>query len=218
MSRCHTFLFADLAGFTAFTERHGDSAAADVAVRFTEAAAALAHDHGARLVKCLGDGVMLRGRDAAAVVRLGLVIQSELAGVDGLPAVHAGAHTGCAVERAGDWFGATVNLAARVSALASGGEVLVTGSTAALVPEVEGVFYESRGRQSLKNIAEPVEVFAAVPMGSSTEGPLPVDPVCRMVVDPDRAAGRLIHDGEAYFFCSLACAGTFAHQPERFSA
>ena len=61
--------------------------------------------------------------------------------------------------------------------------MLVTGSTAALVPELEGVFYESRGRQALKNVAEPVDVFAAIRLGSATDGPLPVDPVCRMVVD-----------------------------------
>jgi len=105
-----------------------------------------------------------------------------------------------------------------VKSSASGGEVLVTGTTAALAPELDGVFCESRGRLTLKNVGEPVEVFAAVRMGTGTEGLLPVDPVCRMAVAPDRAAGRLTHAGEAYFFCSLACAGTFAQQPERFSA
>jgi Adenylate and Guanylate cyclase catalytic domain len=54
-----------------------------------------------------------------------------------------------------NYFGATVNLAARVSSLASGGEVLVTGSTAALAPDLDGVLYESRGRQILKNVAGP---------------------------------------------------------------
>ena len=46
----------------------------------------------------------------------------------------------------------------------------------------------------------------------------PCDPVCRMAVDPDRAAGRLMHDGTAYFFCTLACAGEFAREPERYVA
>ena len=101
----------------------------------------------------------------------------------GAPAVRVGLHHGPAVEDEGDYFGATVNLAARVSALATGGEVLVTGSTAALVPELDGVFYESRGRQTLKNVAEPVEVFAALRLGSLSGEALPVDPVCRMAVD-----------------------------------
>jgi YHS domain-containing protein len=40
-----------------------------------------------------------------------------------------------------------------------------------------------------------------------------IDPVCRMAVDPDHAAGRLMYEGTAYFFCTLACAGHFAREP-----
>jgi adenylate cyclase len=213
-----TFGFADIAGFTALTEAHGDEAAFVLVTDFIKAVKTELPAVGGEHVKTIGDALMLRIPDPGDAIVLGLRIANELMLDHGAPAVRVGLHHGSAVESEGDYFGASVNLAARVSALATGGEVLVTGSTAALVPELAGVFYESRGRQALKNVAEPVEVFAAVPMGGSTEGPLPVDPVCRMVVDPDRAAGRLIHDGEAYFFCSLACAGTFAQQPERYSA
>ena len=136
----------------------------------------------------------------------------------GAPAVRVGMHHGGpAVHRDDDYFGAAVNLAARVSAAASGGEVLLTAGTAALAPEPEGVLYESRGRRQLRNVSEPVELVAAVRTGDSTEGRLAVDPVCRMAVDPDRAAGRLVHDDTAYFFCSLACAGEFARRPESFA-
>jgi adenylate cyclase len=213
-----TFGFADIAGFTALTEAHGDEAAFALVADFIKAVKTELPAIGGEHVKTIGDALMLRIPDPGDAIVLGLRIANELMLDHGAPAVRVGLHHGPAVENEGDYFGASVNLAARVSSLASGGEVLVTGSTAALVPELDGVFYESRGRQALKNVSEPVEVFAAVPMGSSTEGPLPVDPVCRMVVDPDRAAGRLSHDGEAYFFCSLACAGTFAQQPERYSA
>jgi len=125
-------------------------------------------------------------------------------------------HHGSAIEREGDYFGAAVNLAARVSALAAGGEVLVSGPTAALVPDLEGIVYESRGRHALRNVSEPVEIFAALEVGETADR-LPVDPVCRMAVDPERAPGRLLLDGTAYYFCSLACAGEFARHPERFA-
>ena len=212
-----TFAFADIAGFTALTEAHGDEAAFALIASFIKAVKAELPSTQGRHVKTIGDALMLRIPDPGDAILLGLRIANDLMLDHGAPAVRVGLHHGPAVESDGDYFGASVNLAARVSALASAGEVLVTGSTAALVPELKGVFYESRGRQALKNVAEPVEIFAALRMGG-TEGPLPVDPVCRMVVDPEHAAGRLIHDGEAYFFCSLACAGTFAQQPERFSA
>jgi adenylate cyclase len=212
-----TFAFADIAGFTALTEAHGDEAAFALVADFTNAVKAeLDSVHGEH-VKTIGDALMLRIPDPGDAIVLGLRIAHDLM-LDHTPAVRVGLHHGPAVESEGDYFGATVNLAARVSALASGGEVLATGRTAALVPELDGVFYESRGRQTLKNVAEPVEVFAALRLGSLSGEALPIDPVCRMTVDPNRAAGRLMHNGDAYFFCSLACAGAFAQQPDRYSA
>jgi adenylate cyclase len=100
-----------------------------------------------------------------------------------------------------------------VSGQAVGGEVLLTGDTAALAPDLDGVLYESRGRQPLRNVRELVELFAAVRVGQDTTRRLAIDPVCRMAVDPDHAAGRLMYEGTAYFFCTLACAGHFAREP-----
>jgi adenylate cyclase len=210
-----TFLFADIAGFTALTEAHGDEQAATLVADFCDAVKAEL-PAGAAHVKTIGDALMLRVPDPGEAIVLGLTITHGLMRGHEAPAVRVGLHHGTAVERDGDYFGATVNLAARVSGLASGGDVLLTGQTAALAPELAGVFYESRGREVLRNVREPVEIFAAVRQSESTQGRLPVDPVCRMAVDPDRAAGRLLYDGTAYFFCTLACAGEFAREPERF--
>jgi adenylate cyclase len=212
-----TFIFADIAGFTALTEAHGDEEAVKLVEEFAEAVEAELPPVRGEHIKTIGDALMLRIPAPGDAVLLALRIANDLIAEHGAPAVRVGLHHGPAVERNGDYFGASVNLAARVSALASGGEVLLTGQTAALVPDLEGVLYESRGRQTLRNVAEPIEIFAVLRVGEMTEGRLPVDPVCRMVVDPDRAAGRLVHEGNAYFFCSLSCAGEFARQPERFT-
>jgi hypothetical protein len=104
-------------------------------------------------------------------------------------------HTGPAVERDGDWFGATVNLAARVSAAASGGEALLTAATKAAAGDVTGVELRERGRWTFRNVAEPVQVYAAVQQGVRSSSGLPIDPVCRMAVDPWHGAGRLTHQG-----------------------
>jgi adenylate cyclase len=212
-----TFVFADIAGFTALTEAHGDQQAATLVANFGEAVKAELPASAAH-VKTIGDALMLRIPDPGQAILLGLHITHELMRGHGAPAVRVGLHHGPAVERDGDYFGATVNLAARISGLASGGEVLLTAHTAALTPELEGVFYEPRGREALRNVREPVEIFAAIRQSESTQSRLPLDPVCRMAVDPDRAAGRLLHEGTAYFFCTLACAGEFAREPERFVA
>ena len=212
-----TFVFADIAGFTALTEAHGDHDAAALVADFCRSVRAELPASGGTEVKTIGDAVMLTIPDPAAAIRLGLRITHELMRGHGAPAVRVGLHYGPAIERDGDYFGAAVNLAARVSGEASGGEVLLTASTAARAAELEGVLYEPRGRRALRNVREPVELFAAVRAGESSGQALPCDPVCRMAVDPERSAGRLTYEDTAYFFCSLACAAEFARQPERFA-
>ena len=212
-----TFVFADIAGFTALTEAHGDEEAAALVADFCDAVRAELPATGGSQVKTIGDALMLSIPDPGAAVLLGLRITHELMLGHGAPAVRVGLHYGPAVERDGDYFGAAVNLAARVSAEASGGEVLLTGHTAAMAPQLEGVLYEPRGRRALRNIGEPVELFAAVRAGESRTGTLPHDPVCRMAVDPERAAGQLVYEETTYFFCTLACAAEFARDPERFT-
>ena len=211
------FLFADIAGFTALTEAHGDEDAAELVADFCAAVNAQLPAFGGTHVKSIGDALMLRVPDAADAVLLGLRIVHELMPGHGAPAVRVGLHHGSYVERDGDFFGAAVNLAARVSGQAVGGEVLLTGHTAAMAPDVDGVLYEPRGRQPLHNIREPVELFAAVRSGQDTRRRLAVDPVCHMAVDPDHATGRLMYEGTVYFFCTLTCAGTFARSPQAFA-
>jgi class 3 adenylate cyclase len=120
-----TFVFADLAGFTALTARWGDDIAAEVAIALADAAKRLAAEHGGVLVKAMGDSVLLRATTPAGAVRLGIGISQAA------PALRArvGIHAGPAVERDGDFYGLAVNLAARLCAQAAPGEVLVSEPT-----------------------------------------------------------------------------------------
>jgi adenylate cyclase len=213
-----TFLFADLSGFTALTEAHGDEEAADLVGGFCVAVRRLLADHQAHEVKTIGDALMLRTGDAAAAIRLGLCIVHDVGAQHGFPLVRVGMHTGPAVERDGDWFGATVNLAARLSAAAGGGELLLTAATRSAAGQVAGVELRARGRWAFRNVGGLVEVYAAVRQGGRDSSGLPIDPVCRMAVDPWHGAGRLTHEGVEYCFCSLGCAGAFAQDPSRYTA
>jgi adenylate cyclase len=212
--RDHTFLFADLAGFTALTEAHGDEEAANLAGSYFEQVAELLPDHGGEQIKTIGDALMVRTGDAAEAIRLALRIVHELGTQHGFPNVRVGIHTGPAVERGGDWFGATVNTAARVSGLASGGEVLLSDATREAAGEIEGVNLREWGRQELKNVKAPVLIYAALRPGERSDEGLDLDPVCRMAVEPGRSAGRLVYEGTEYRFCSLECASRFAAAPE----
>jgi len=211
-----TFLFADIAGFTALTEVHGDEQAFELVEQFASAVQAeLPCVHG-EYVKTIGDALMLRVPDPREAIRLGLWITGNAISGHESPSVRVGGNHGSAISRGGDYFGTTINVAARVSALAAGGELLVTGHTAALAPDIEGVVYESRGRQVLRNVAEPVDIFAVVRVDAGADHML-IDPVCRMAVDPERAVGRLVVDEKSYYFCSLTCTAAFAQHPERYA-
>jgi adenylate cyclase len=157
----HTFLFADIAGYSLLTELYGDEAAADLAMRFVDAAATVACDHGAEVVKGLGDAVMVHAGDAARAVRLALELLREVGQDDAMPPLHAGLHTGPAVGRGGDWWGASVNIAARVAAAAGPGQILLTEATRLAAGEPDSIHIEALGQLRLKNITAPVQVYAA---------------------------------------------------------
>lgn len=214
----HTFVFADLAGFTALTEVMGDHEAVAAAEEFFSSARELLDEHGATEVKTIGDAVMLRADEAAPAIKLGLRLASDVGARHGLPSVRVGMHTGEAVPRGDDWFGATVNLAARVSGAAGGGDVLLTEATRSAAGELADIELVEHGRRELRNVAEPVVLFRAVVLGGERDAnALPIDPVCRMAVDPARQAGLLVHRDREYHFCSLECARRFAVEPERFA-
>jgi adenylate cyclase len=212
-----TFLFADLASYTVLTEVHGDEEAVRLVDDYYDAMRRLFPEHGAHEVKTIGDALLVRVPDAGQAVRLGVRAAHDLGGAQhGFPSVRVGMHHGPAIERSGDYLGRTVNIAARVSALAGAGEVLVTHDVVGAAGDVETVRFIERGRHPLKGIEEPVLLYLASAGVQETAEGLPIDAVCHMAVDPDRAAGMLMYEGAQFFFCSLHCARRFAGEPERF--
>lgn len=214
-SDAQAFVFADLAGFTALTEARGDELAADLVDEFSRATAQRLPRFGAEQVKMIGDALMLRVPEAARAIHLGLALTGDLMAEHGYPAIRVGMHYGPAVKRGGDWYGATVNLAARISGLAGGGEVLLSEATRNAAGQIEGVQLQDRGTHRLHNVVQPVHLFTAVSLSEPHQN-VPIDPVCRMAVDPHRCAGSLVHAGVEYHFCSLECAARFAASPEAY--
>ena len=134
-----TFVFADIAGFTALTEAHGDEHAAELVGQFCDLVHGVLPDYGAESVKSIGDAILIRAPEPASAIRLGTRIAHELMTAHGAPSVRVGMHYGPAIERDGDYFGAAVNLAARVSSVATGGEVLLTSTTGALAGDLDDI-------------------------------------------------------------------------------
>jgi adenylate cyclase len=151
--------FLDLTGYTRLTEERGDAAAAALAETLAVLVNRSSREHGGVPVKWLGDGVMIHHREPAGAVlsALGLVAQLPEAG---LPPAHVGVAAGPVVAQGGDYFGRTVNLAARIAAHAGASQVLVSGSVAESAPP-QGVRFVEQGELPLKGFAHPVRLLEA---------------------------------------------------------
>ena len=117
--------FLDLTGFTRLTEERGDEAAADLAASLRALVRQSSREHGGDSVKWLGDGVMLYFANPGNGVLASLEMVERAVNND-LPPARVGIHAGPVVFQEGDYFGRTVNIAARIADHAAPGEVLVS--------------------------------------------------------------------------------------------
>lgn len=147
--------FADLAGYTQLTEQRGDEEAATVVERFVANVTHTLPDE-ARIVKTVGDEVMVVSADPAALVDWALGFQMM---VPDRPQPRIGMHAGDVVYRDGDYFGGEVNRASRVAARAAAGEVLVTKPIVAAAGR--HIQFDRIGEVRLKGFTEATEMFLA---------------------------------------------------------
>jgi adenylate cyclase len=125
LERPPAMCFLDITGYTRLTEERGDEAAADLAARLAHLVRRSSQEHGGTPVKWLGDGVMFYFPEPGDAV-LAAVEMVEMVRSHGLPPAHVGIHAGPVVFQEGDYFGRTVNIAARIAEYARQGEVLVS--------------------------------------------------------------------------------------------
>ena len=157
----HTFLFCDLVGFTALADAQGDERAAAVAAALQLRVKEVTSQHGAEVVKRMGDAAMVRCEDPEAAVRLALHLVEMIDSDPVLPPVRVGVHSGPAVSQEGDWFGRAVNVASRLCHVAAGGEVLVSESTLGRAGGMRRVTIGERRLHWLKNVTQPVAARTA---------------------------------------------------------
>ncbi len=150
-----SIVFTDLEGFTRYTSRHGDDAALALLAEHHRAIGPIVRSRGGKVVKRLGDGLMLSFPSAESAVMAAL----ELLAVppDELR-MRAGVHCGEAVVTADDLIGHDVNVAARVAAAAKGGQVLATVSVRDQVGQLPGVSFGRARRRSFKGVDHGVHV------------------------------------------------------------
>jgi class 3 adenylate cyclase len=166
-------LFADLRGSTAFIEKAGNAAGAELVRRFRQLIRDEVDEHSGAEVKSEGDSVYVVFPSASTAVMCGLALLENAARATAehpeLP-IHMGVgiHAGEAVEVAeGGYIGSAVNLAARVCAVAEADQVLVTGTVRGIAQASAPIKFVSKGRRRLKGIDEPVDLYQALPAGAA---------------------------------------------------
>lgn len=154
-----TFVFADLVGYTALTEEHGDETAAQVAREFRRMIDTLSRAHGAWQVKSMGDGAMIWAPDPGRAVALAARVVEEVGARPDLLPVRVGVHTGRAVMRGGDWYGSSVNVAARLAREADANEALISWTTGGAVLGDLSWSHKTRCDIALRGVEHPVAVW-----------------------------------------------------------
>ena len=151
--------FLDLTGYTALVEERGDQAAAELAAEMASVVQEAALTHGGRPVKWLGDGVMFHFADPAGAIISGLDLVERTEEAVAVPA-RIGINVGTVIAQEGDYFGRTVNIAARIADYAQPHEVLVSDEAkrSAAVGDVE---YELVGDIPLKGVSRSVRIHRA---------------------------------------------------------
>jgi adenylate cyclase len=150
--------FADLAGWTRFTEEVGEEEALDVVEAFIDAVTETLPE-GARVIKTIGDEVMVIGQDAAELTYWAVGFQRLW---QERPLARIGVHQGVTLYRDGDYYGRDVNLAARVVARARGGEVLVSGDVMDSMASEPTLKFDNIGQVKLKGFDDPVQLCRPV--------------------------------------------------------
>jgi class 3 adenylate cyclase len=158
--RAPAIAFLDLTGFTTLTEERGDAAAADLASALAVLVQEASRVHGGEVIKWLGDGVMFHFAEPAEGVRCALELVDRAPDAVEVPA-RVGVNAGPVVFQDGDYFGRTVNVAARIANYARPREVLVSQDVVDAAPP-EGVAFELIGDIVLKGLTTPVTLHRAL--------------------------------------------------------
>jgi adenylate cyclase len=150
-----TLVFTDLEGFTQFTSREGDEAAIDLLADHHRTVGPIVRSRGGRIIKRIGDGLMLSFPSPEA----GVLAALELVPAAPPPLrMRGGVHCGEVVLTRDDVLGHVVNVAARVTEVAKGGQVLVTGAVRDQLRDLPGVTFTRARRRTFKGVDEPVPV------------------------------------------------------------
>jgi len=206
-----TVAFVDLAGFSAIADVYGDASAIAVLGRFEELVREALGGAGPP-IKWIGDEAMFGFPDPATALQVLGRLLPACRSEPRIPLTRTGLNHGPVLRRANDLFGSTVNVAARIAALASPGELLATQSVANIAA-ASGIVVRDIGKVALRSIADHVPLYS-IELAPAFDSAW-IDPVCKMHA-PYEAYRRITPTGP--WFCSERCAEAYRRSPDAYHA
>jgi class 3 adenylate cyclase/YHS domain-containing protein len=202
-----TVAFVDLAGFSAITDVYGDVSAIAVLGRFEELVRQALGGLGPP-IKWIGDEAMFGFPDPATALQVLGRLLPACRSEPRIPLTRTGLNHGPVLRRSNDLFGSTVNIAARIAAFASPGQLLATQAVAQIAM-ASGIVAREIGNVALRSIADHVPLYS-IELAPAFD-PAWIDPVCKMHA-PYEAYRRATPTGP--WFCSDRCAEAYRRSPE----
>jgi len=204
-----TVAFVDLAGFSAIADVYGDASAIAVLGLFEELVREALGGLGPP-IKWIGDEVMFGFPDPATGLQVLGRLLPACRREPRIPLTRTALNHGPVLRRGNDLFGSTVNIAARIAAFASPGQLLAT-EPVATIATASGIVARAMGEVPLRSIADHVPLYS-IDMAPASD-PAWIDPVCKMHA-PYAAYRRSAPVGP--WFCSERCAEAYRRSPETY--
>jgi Adenylate cyclase, family 3 (some proteins contain HAMP domain) len=193
-------LIADLSGYTALTETHGAAAAADIIDKFHDMVRR-ALVGASRLHERVGDEVMIVSEAPGDLMHTAAMLIHLCSAEHQFLQVHGSLHYGPVLKRNEFFFGATLNLASRIAAIAAKGRFWCSADFIRVLPDSSQYVFESKGMHRFKNVRNETELFE---LQTGSQDFFYIDPICRMVIcDKEKAIAH--PEEQNIFFCSKQC-------------
>jgi adenylate cyclase len=205
MEKNMAILMADLSGYTAMTETHGASSAADLIEKYIDIVkTSLVGD--SELHEITGDEVFIVSSSADHLLSTALMIHQATHNEDNFLQLHGALHYGKILKRNKSYFGTAINLTSRIASIADAGNFLCSLPFVNALAKKPETSFRSRGKYSFKNLSEEMEVFEMI---AKDHKEFFVDPVCRMLIINQEKALAHPHLSGIYF-CSSGCLERFS--------
>jgi adenylate cyclase len=208
MKKTIAIMMADLSGFTALTEIHGSEMAAYMISKYVELVGGSLQGESFMLER-VGDQVVVISPDPDHLAATAFALLENSRKERHFLAIHAGLHYGEALEMTGHYYGAAINLTARIAAKAKDGKILCSKDFIDALSNTEAFRYEYHGQVNFKNVLESKEIVELLPVERSKGRDKSSCPVCQMQLDENEKSFHFSYEGTSFYFCSEECREIF---------